>query len=77
MSCQCGGVAQGRCQKVNAKDLQRLELVVNGTPRLCLLWVENGRFLPSLAYRDPNPVSMVRIVRNVMRMSSQAEKYLM
>ena len=29
------------------------------------------------SYFDPNPVSMVRIVRNTINISSQGEKYLM
>ena len=31
----------------------------------------------ALAYRDPNPVSTVLIVRNTISRSSQGEKYLM
>ena len=32
---------------------------------------------PAGPYFDPNPVNIVRIVRNTIRTSSQGEKYLM
>lgn len=63
-----------RCD--NRKPVRRV-LPPEGDARELAANVRNGSKADIRPYRDPNPVSIVRTVRNTIRISSQGEKYLM